>query len=239
MRGGASPIIDTGTTGAVGAAGATPSTAPNPYRGSMTTSPRGGAAGITPQRMRRHNEQVIREPGMSAPLVAQEEVVEETPDFSIDSSDLQQVNLQGMSFDPYRQQALRDINAQSAAALAGAQTNLAQTGGLSAADRMNLASRFNRDKIMGRQQALGKYAGMEAQSAYDADKANQMFNAGLLNENLYRNMAAKERVYGYEKQDDMLDRQLEASGAMADATAAAANKKPGGLLGGSVIPGIL
>jgi hypothetical protein len=97
---------------------------------------------------------------------------------------------------------------------------------------MALASQFNRDKIMGRQQALGKYAGMEAQSAQDADRANQMYNTQLMNENLYRNQATREKQH-------MLERQLAASGRIADAQAQAANQKPGGLLGGSLIPGIL
>lgn len=157
----------------------------------------------------------------------------------VDQSELTQLDLKGQSFDPYRQQALSDINAQTASGLAGAQTNLAQTGGLGAADRMAMASRFNRDKIMGRQQALGKYAGMESQSAADADRANQMFNAQAMNQNLYANQRARDLANERNLQERNLQRQLQASGQIADATMAQANQKPGGLLGGSVIPGIL
>lgn len=160
-------------------------------------------------------------------------------EFTVDPAKLQRLNLRGQNFNPYRQQALSDINTQTASGLAGAQTNLAQTGGLGAADRMAMASRFNRDKIMGRQQALGKYAGMESQSAADADRANQMFNANMLNQNLYGNRDAREAAFQRQIAESQLQRQLKASGMTADATAKAADQGPGGLLGGSIIPGVL
>jgi len=154
-------------------------------------------------------------------------------EFLVDPSSLSQLNLTGQSFDPYRQQALADINAATSSGLAGAQTSLAQTGGLGAADRMALASRFNRDKIMGRQQALGKYAGMEAQSAADADKANQMFNVNQMNQNLYANRDAQEQAFQRQIAESQLQRQLKASGMTADATANAASG------GGGILSSVL
>lgn len=157
---------------------------------------------------------------------------------AVDPSQLSTINLQAPSFGARQSQALSDIERQSASGLAGAQTSLAQSGGLSAADRMALASQFNRDKMMGRQGAMSKYAGMEEAAALDADKAEQMFNANILNQNLYATQDAKNRALDRLIAESQLQRQLKASGSMADAQAKAASK-PGGLLGGSIIPGIL
>jgi hypothetical protein len=80
--------------------------------------------------------------------------------------------VKAMSFDPYRRNALQDVDASSASGLASAQGDMARTGGLSAADRMALASQFNRDKIQGRQNALGKYDEMSAMNQYQTGLAN-------------------------------------------------------------------
>lgn len=168
----------------------------------------------------------------------------------VDAGSLSQLNLQGQSFDPYRSQALGDINAQSSSGLASAQSGLAGSGGLGAADRMALASQFNRNKIQGRQGAIGKFAGMEADSAASADKANQMFNAQAQNQNLYANQRAQQQAdqnqfqadlanrdfkargydqsQAYERADNMLQRQLQASNRLSNEQIAAANKGGGG-----------
>lgn len=160
-------------------------------------------------------------------------------EFSVNPDDLQRINLTPQSFAAQRGQALSDIDVQSASGLASAQTQLAQSGGLSAADRMALASQFNRDKIAGRQGALGKYGAMEAQAASAADKANQMYNTEMLNRNLYETAGAGERSLGRQSQESMLDRQMVASGRIADEQAKLAKQGPGGLVGGKIIPGIL
>ena len=160
---------------------------------------------------------------------------------TVDPGQLQQLNLQGQDYSAARSQALGDVNRQSAAGLAGAQTQLAASGGLSAADRMALASQFNRDKIQGRQSALGQFAGLEAQSAADADRANQMYNLEQQSRNLYETAGARERALGRGMDRDMLERQLQASGEISAAQAEAARDKrskaeklldPGGFFGG-------
>jgi len=135
---------------------------------------------------------------------------------SVDPGQLQRLNIRAPMYDAQRSAALSDISGQSDAGLAGAQTSLAQSGGLSAADRMALASQFNRNKIMGRQGALAKFGGMEEQGRFAADKANQLFNAEMLNRNLYETAGSQERALDRQLAADMLDRQLEASGIIAD-----------------------
>ena len=195
-----------------------------------------GAPGIMGGAMRGEVAQDQGMPGANPYMLSQQP---KTQADIIDPSELTQLNLQGQSMDPYRQAALQDIEAGTASGLAGAETRLAQTGGLSAADRMQLASQFNRDKIMGRQSALGKFAGMEADSAAQADRANQMFNAQARNALLEANRAARQQAAGFDRQERMLQRQLGASGQIADAQLREASKSPGGILGGSLIPGIL
>jgi hypothetical protein len=80
--------------------------------------------------------------------------------------------IEGMNFDPYRRNALQDVTATSASDQASAEGALARTGGLSASDRMAMASQFNRDKISGRSGALGKYDQMEATNIYNVGAAN-------------------------------------------------------------------
>ena len=123
----------------------------------------------------------------------------------------QKIDLQGQSFDPYRQRALADIDAQTSAGLAGAQTQLAQTGGLSAADRAALASQFNRDKIMGRGSVLGRAAEMQAQSQAAADKATQMFNAEQARQLAIENFRAQQMGQQAQRDDEMLQKQLQAA----------------------------
>jgi hypothetical protein len=85
--------------------------------------------------------------------------------------------LDRMNFDPYRRNALQDVESTYASGLAGAQSDLARSGGLTAADRMGLASEFNRQRIAQRQGALGKYDEMEARNIYDVGRANvDMYN---------------------------------------------------------------
>jgi len=77
-----------------------------------------------------------------------------------------------MNFDPYRRNALQDIDASTASGQATAEGAMQRSGGLTAADRMAMASEFNRNKIQGRQGALGKYDEMEAQNLYQTNMAN-------------------------------------------------------------------
>lgn len=80
--------------------------------------------------------------------------------------------LEAQDFDPYRRNALQNVTATSASDQASAEGALARTGGLSASDRMAMASQFNRDKIEGRSQSLGKYDEMESSNLYNVGKAN-------------------------------------------------------------------
>jgi hypothetical protein len=98
--------------------------------------------------------------------------------------------MQAMNFDPYRRRALQDVEASSASGQATAESNLARSGGLSAADRMAMASQFNRERISGRQGALGKYDEMEARNIYDVDRTN----VGAENQRRYANQAAQQQA---------------------------------------------
>ena len=80
--------------------------------------------------------------------------------------------LQNMNFDPYRRNTLQDVSATSASGQASAEGALARTGGASASDRMALAAQFNRDKIAGRSQAMGKSDELEALNRYQVGNAN-------------------------------------------------------------------
>lgn len=146
-------------------------------------------------------------------------LISQTP--LINRSDVAQIDLMRPSFGAQRGAALADIDRQTASGLAGAQTQLAQSGGLSAADRMALASQFNRNKIMGRQGAMAKYAGMEEKAATEADKAQQIFNANMLNQNLYANQQARERALQRQIDEATLQRQLRYSDEAADRQIAA------------------
>lgn len=81
--------------------------------------------------------------------------------------------MRNMNFDPYRQNALQGVAANSASAQKSAEGAMERSGGLTASDRMNMASRFNRDKIAGSSEARGKYDEMDAQSQFNVGNANQ------------------------------------------------------------------
>ncbi len=86
--------------------------------------------------------------------------------------------VEAMNFDPYRRNNLQDVNAASASGLASAQGNLARTGGMSASDRMAMASQFNRDKISGRSQVLGQTDELEAGNRFQVGRENALAQTG-------------------------------------------------------------
>lgn len=86
--------------------------------------------------------------------------------------------VEAMNFDPYRRNKLQDVSATSASGLASAQGNLARTGGMSASDRMAMASQFNRDKIAGRSQSLGQTDELEAANRFQVGRENAQAQTG-------------------------------------------------------------
>lgn len=86
--------------------------------------------------------------------------------------------IDAMNFDPYRRNKLQDVSATSASGQASAEGALARTGGMSAADRMALASQFNRDKIAGRSQSLGQTDELEAANRFQTQMENARAQTG-------------------------------------------------------------
>lgn len=100
----------------------------------------------------------------------------------IDTSQLGQIDY--YNFDPARQEAMNQLQAQQASGYQTALTQQAAAGGLTAADRMALASSFNRGRLGAQGNLLGSLASQRAQNVYDVDK----FNTDLMNRAYLQNI---------------------------------------------------
>lgn len=130
--------------------------------------------------------------------------------------------LMNQSFDPYRQNASRDVNAATQSNFQTGSTSLASSGGLSSADQMALKAQQQRANVSGQQGAQGLYDQMQAQNSYDTQKFNvgqqqgvSDYNSQILNQRA-RDMSTEankkaENLYNQRMKDALLDRQLEAA----------------------------
>ena len=89
----------------------------------------------------------------------------------IDMSQLQMADY--YDYDPMRQEAMNQLASSQQGQYQTALTQMASSGGLTAADRMAMASQFNRG-LLGSQAGLaGQIGTAEAQNIWETDRANQ------------------------------------------------------------------
>lgn len=102
---------------------------------------------------------------------------------------------QAMDFDPIRQQAMGQLGAQQASGYQTALTQQAAAGGLTAADRMALASSFNRGRMGATAGLLGELGVAEARNIWETDEANrQMMNQARLQNIELQNLAQQANI---------------------------------------------
>lgn len=91
--------------------------------------------------------------------------------YLIDTGNLQMA--EAYDFDPMRQQAMNQLAGSQQGQYQTALTQMASSGGLTAADRMAMASQFNRG-LLGSQAGLaGEIGTAEAQNIWETERANQ------------------------------------------------------------------
>lgn len=88
---------------------------------------------------------------------------------------------EAFDFDPMRQNTFNQLDAQNQSSLQSNFTNLAASGGLTAADRMALASSHNRNLLGSNAKAMGKFAELESKNIWETDQANNsLMNSAIL-----------------------------------------------------------
>jgi len=145
------------------------------------------------------------------------------------SWDPRKVGAQSMvpqSFDLMRQRAMGTIGSGVESGQRTAMSQLASSGGLSAADRQALMAQGNRQRVNLYQGAMAPYDQMEAQNVYDTNKFNigQQQSAADYNQQIMNQRARDIATMGEQKatnmyeqrlKEAMLERQLDAARAIA------------------------
>jgi hypothetical protein len=132
-----------------------------------------------------------------------------TPD-QIEMKDLYMADPQ--DFDPMRREAMNTLGAQQSGRYQTALTGMAASGGLTAADRMALASSFNRGGQAASAGLLGQIGTEQARNIWDTEQANNALrNQAVIQNTELRNQAElmnidrlqQERAREYEAARDL------------------------------------
>ena len=136
-----------------------------------------------------------------------------------ETAGMDSMSMSAQNFNPYRRSALEDVGRTVNSAYQSAQDQLARTGGLSAADRMALASQMNRQKIEGRQGAMDQINMLESKNLYDTQAANvgainkerfqEMQNQNIANRDLWAGKVDAERFLASSENDRRREMELE------------------------------
>lgn len=106
---------------------------------------------------------------------------------------LDSMRMMGQYYDPMRQRALQTVGAGVQSGNATTMSQLASTGGLSAADRQAILSQGQRQRVDLSQGSQAAYDQMDAQNLYDTNK----FNVGMTQATL----DANQRIMNQRAQD--------------------------------------
>lgn len=91
--------------------------------------------------------------------------------YLIDMENLQMA--EAYNFDPMRQQAMNQLASSQQGQYQTALTQMASSSGLTAADRMAMASQFNRGLLSSQAGLAGEIGTAEAQNIWETERANQ------------------------------------------------------------------
>lgn len=98
-------------------------------------------------------------------------------------------------YDPMRQQSMNQLDAMNQSQYQTAMTNVAASQGLTAADRMAMASQFNRDVLSSKGNMLGQYNVEQARNIWETDQANNdMYNSAYLQNIELQNRADDQNI---------------------------------------------
>jgi hypothetical protein len=126
----------------------------------------------------------------------------------IDQSQLQMA--EAFDFAPLRGEAMGNIYDAASSGLQTAYTQQAAAGGLTAADRMALASSFNRQRMGGVADVGSKFGIAEAENLYDVGRANQ----DMLNQVYLQNLEAENQAEALNMERLIAQREKQAQAAM-------------------------
>ena len=117
----------------------------------------------------------------------------------IDTSQLQTMN--PYDYDPMRQEAMNQLAAQQAGGYQTALSQMAAGGGLTAADRMALASSFNRGRLGATGGMLGQLGTEEARNVWETEQANkEMLNKAYLQNLEMQNLAQEANLQALDRE---------------------------------------
>ena len=120
--------------------------------------------------------------------------------------------MEAFDYDPLRQRALGDLAATSRSQYQTALSGQAAAGGLTAADRMALASSFNRSRMVGEADLLGQFGVAQGQNIWETEQANKdLLNKAYLQNLETMNAAQLQNIgtlMGQQEKADWLARNL-------------------------------